>query len=131
MTSILYGSPPLELHQRSRDEIQTSPLVPGSQALEGLDPASVDEAVVLAPPGAVERRYTLALVLRALKPGAGLIAMAPKDRGGSRLKKELEAFGCAVDNCLAHDRTRSRSSENWISVNTSTMTSSTTASEAA
>jgi 16S rRNA (guanine1207-N2)-methyltransferase len=97
MTSILYGSPPLELHQRSASEAQTSPLVPGSQALEALAPASVDQAVVLAPPGVVERRYTLALILRALKPGAQMIVMAPKDRGGSRLKKELEAFGCTVE----------------------------------
>jgi len=95
-TRILYGLPPLELHQRSRDEIQTSPLIPGAQALEALAPASLDEATVLAPPGAAERRYVLALVLRALKPGAALVAMAPKDKGGSRLKKELEAFGCTV-----------------------------------
>jgi 16S rRNA (guanine1207-N2)-methyltransferase len=93
---ILYGLPPLELHQRSRDEVQTSPLIPGSQALEDLAPASLDAATVLAPPGAVERRYVLALVLRALKPGAELVAMAPKDKGGSRLKKELEGFGCQV-----------------------------------
>ena len=97
MTSILYGAPPLELHQRSRDELQTSPLTPGSLGLETLEPSSVDQAVALAPPGAVERRYTLALILRALKPGAELLAMAPKDRGGSRLKKELEAFGCMVE----------------------------------
>jgi 16S rRNA (guanine1207-N2)-methyltransferase len=97
MTSILYGSPPLELHPRSRDETQTSPLTPGSQALETLEPASIDEAVALAPPGAVERRYTLALILRALKRGAELLALAPKVRGGSRLKKELEAFGCMVE----------------------------------
>jgi 16S rRNA (guanine1207-N2)-methyltransferase len=97
MTSILYGLPPLELHPRSRDEVQTSPLIPGSQALEEIAPASLDEATVLAPPGAAERRYVLALVLRALKPGAALAAMAPKDKGGSRLKKELEAFGCAVE----------------------------------
>lgn len=94
---LLYGLPPLELHQRSRDETQASPLIPGAEALENLAPASLDEATVLAPPGAVERRYVLALVLRALKPGAPLVAMAPKDRGGSRLKKELEAFGCAVE----------------------------------
>ena len=96
-SKILYGLPPLELHQGSRDETQTSPLILGSQRLEDLAPASLDEAVVLAPPGVVERRYTLALALSALKPGATLIAMAPKDRGGSRLKKELEAFGCAVE----------------------------------
>ena len=94
---ILYGSPPLELHQRSASETQTSPLSLGSQALEALAPDSLEEAVVLAPPGVVERRYALALALRALKPGAALVAMAPKERGGSRLKKELEAFGCAVE----------------------------------
>jgi 16S rRNA (guanine1207-N2)-methyltransferase len=96
-TRILYGSPPLELHQRSASETQTSPLSPGSTALEALTPASLDQAVVLAPPGVAERRYTLALALRALKPGATLVAMAPKERGGSRLRKELEAFGCTVE----------------------------------
>jgi 16S rRNA (guanine1207-N2)-methyltransferase len=102
---ILYGLPPLELYQRSRDEAQTSPLIPGAQALEDLAAGSLDEATVLAPPGAVERRYVLALVLRALKPGATLVAMAPKDKGGSRLKKELEAFGCAAeDSAKRHHR---------------------------
>jgi len=104
-TRILYGLPPLELHQRARDEAQTSPLVPGAQALEALEPASLDGATMLAPPGVVERRYVLALVLRALKPGAELVAMAPKDRGGSRLKKELEAFGGdAIDSARRHHR---------------------------
>jgi 16S rRNA (guanine1207-N2)-methyltransferase len=94
---ILYGLPPLELHQPAQGEAQTSPLIPGSQALEAFEPASLDAATILAPAGAVERRYVLALVLRALKPGAAMVAMAPKDKGGSRLKKELEAFGCAVE----------------------------------
>jgi 16S rRNA (guanine1207-N2)-methyltransferase len=94
---ILYGLPPLELHPRARDEIQVTPLIPGSRTLEEIAPGSLDEAAVLAPPGAVERRYTLALVLKALKPGAELVAMAPKDKGGARLKKEMEAFGCAVE----------------------------------
>ncbi len=93
---ILYGLPPLDLHQRSTEERQSSPLSPGSAALEDLAPTSLDEAVALAPPGAVERRYVLALILRALRPGAALVAMAPKERGGSRLAKELEAFGCVV-----------------------------------
>ncbi|MGZ3278998.1 MAG: class I SAM-dependent methyltransferase [Caulobacteraceae bacterium] len=95
-TRILYGLPPLDLHQRSLDETQTSPLILGSPALEDLAPSSLDEATVLAPPGVIERRYVLALVLRALKPGAELVAMAPKERGGSRLGKELQALGCTV-----------------------------------
>jgi 16S rRNA (guanine1207-N2)-methyltransferase len=96
-TSILYGLPPFDLHQRDPAEVQTSPLVPGSAAVEALAPESADEAVMLAPPGTAERRYAMALVLRALKPGALFTAMAPKDKGGARLKKELEAFGCHVE----------------------------------
>ena len=34
--------------------------------------------------------------LRLLKPGGDLLALAPKDRGGARLAKELAAFGCEV-----------------------------------
>jgi 16S rRNA (guanine1207-N2)-methyltransferase len=45
----------------------------------------------------LERRYALALTLRALKPGAQLTALAPKEKGGSRLRKELEGFGCQVE----------------------------------
>jgi len=51
---------------------------------------------MLAPPGTVERRYAIAQALRSLRAGARLTAMAPKDKGGSRLAKELEAFGCTV-----------------------------------
>jgi len=58
--------------------------------------ASGEQAFVLAPGGTIERDYVLAQVLRVLKPGAPLIVFAPKDKGGSRLKKVLEAFGCAV-----------------------------------
>ena len=52
---------------------------------------------MLAPPGVLERRYTLAHALRALAPGGRLTALAPKDRGGQRLPKELAEFGCAID----------------------------------
>lgn len=97
MTSILYGLPPLDLYARAPSDLQTSPLIPGSAALEDLAPRSLNEAVVLAPPGVAERRYVLALALRALKTGGELIALAPKDKGGSRLKGELTAFGGAVD----------------------------------
>ncbi len=76
---------------------QVSPLFPGSVALESLAPESVTDMVVAAPPGTVERRYVLALALRALKPGARLIALAPKDKGGARLAKEFAAFGCTFE----------------------------------
>jgi 16S rRNA (guanine1207-N2)-methyltransferase len=60
---------------------------------------------MLAPAGTVERRYALALGLKALVPGGSLIVLAPKHRGGSRLKKELESFGCTVaESNKAHHR---------------------------
>ncbi len=75
---------------------QVSPLIPGAASLEAITAETLASLVMLAPPGTVERRYGLALALRALVPGGTLTALAPKDRGGSRLKKELEAFGCDV-----------------------------------
>ncbi|AWN35612.1 class I SAM-dependent methyltransferase [Methylobacterium radiodurans] len=94
-TAILYGLPPAELAEIPEGAAQVSPLIPGSARLEDVAPASLDAAVLLAPPGTVERRYAIALALRALKPGGRLTALAPKDRGGSRLGKELAGFGCA------------------------------------
>jgi 16S rRNA (guanine1207-N2)-methyltransferase len=92
----LYGLPPLDLAVRPRGAVQTSPLMPGAVALEGLAADSIDDFTMLAPPGVLERRYAMALALKALTPTGVLTVMALKDRGGSRLKKELEAFGCAV-----------------------------------
>ena len=77
--------------------VQVSPFAPGAMALETIAPGSLDGMIVAAPPGTVERRYVLALALRALKPGATLTALAPKEKGGSRLGKELQAFGCGVE----------------------------------
>jgi 16S rRNA (guanine1207-N2)-methyltransferase len=60
---------------------------------------------VLAPPGVLERRYVLAHALRLLAPGGRLVALAPKDRGGARLAKELAAFGCVTeDSSRRHHR---------------------------
>ena len=85
--------------------VQTSPLIPGSAALEDLAPGSIETAMIYAPPGVVERRYTLALALRALTPGGRLDVMAPKDKGGSRLKKELQGFGLSFEEpAKAHHR---------------------------
>ena len=108
MTTILYGRPPLVFDPPATGEggaIQTSPLIPGSTALESLAAGSLGEAMIYAPPGVLERRYTLALALRALKVGGRLDVMAPKDKGGSRLKKELTAFGVEVgETAKAHHR---------------------------
>ena len=92
----LYGTPPAELAAAPEAAIQFSPLIPGSGRLEDQAEGSLAEMLVLAPPGTVERRYAMALALRALAPGGMLTALAPKDKGGSRLAKELKGFGCTV-----------------------------------
>ncbi|CAN5235863.1 class I SAM-dependent methyltransferase [soil metagenome] len=109
MTTLLYGRPPLVFDPPSVDAdgkgAQVSPLIPGSVALEDIEPGSVDAIMIYAPPGVLERRYTLALGLRALKVGGRLDVMGPKDKGGSRLKKELTAFGLDVgETAKAHHR---------------------------
>lgn len=96
MRAIVYGSPPPALALAPAGAVQVSPLFPGAARLEDLVEGSLDVAVIAAPPGTLERRYVLALTLRALRPGGALTAVAPKDKGGSRLGKELEAFGCEV-----------------------------------
>lgn len=93
---LLYGVPAPGLVDIPAGAIEVSPLVPGSEDLAALADASADRALILAPPGTIERDYVLAQALRVLKPGAPLTAFAPKDKGGSRLKKALERFGCTV-----------------------------------
>lgn len=96
MRHAVYGLPPVDLAEVPGDAVQLSPLIPGAARLEDLSENSLDAATVLAPPGTVERRYVLAQVLRALGPGGRMVALAPKDRGGTRLAKELTTFGCAA-----------------------------------
>lgn len=96
-SAFVYGIPPAELALVPVGAVQVSPLVPGAAALESLPDGGSGEAVVYAPPGAVERRYVLACALSALRPGGALLALAPKDKGGARLRRELEAFGCTVE----------------------------------
>ena len=104
MTTLLYGRPPA-VFDPPGDAVQTSPLIPGSTPLESVADGSADAVMVYAPPGVLERRHTLALALRALKPGGRLDVMAPKDKGGSRLKKELQAFGLEIgESAKAHHR---------------------------
>jgi 16S rRNA (guanine1207-N2)-methyltransferase len=96
MTVLLYGLPAPGLIDVPAGAVQVSPLVPGSDDLAARPDATADRALVLAPGGTLERDYAVAQVLRALKPGAPLTVFAPKDKGGSRLKKALERFGCQV-----------------------------------
>lgn len=94
--ALLYGAPAPGLVEVPPGALQLSPLIPGSTDIAALPDASADAAVILAPPGTLERDFVLAHALRALKPGAPITAFAPKDKGGSRLKKTLEGFGCEV-----------------------------------
>ena len=104
MTTLLYGRPPAVFDPPGA-ATQLSPLIPGSTPLEDVAEGSADDIMIYAPPGVLERRYTLALALKALKVGGRLDVMAAKDRGGSRLKKELEGFGVQVgESAKAHHR---------------------------
>ncbi len=96
-TAGIYGSPPSALVDLPADAIQFSPLMPGASALEQQNEDGLSALTILAPPGTLERRYALALALRALAPGAAFTALAPNDKGGTRLRKELQVFGCDVE----------------------------------
>jgi 16S rRNA (guanine1207-N2)-methyltransferase len=92
----VYGAPSPAIAAPVAGAAQVSPLVPGSLALEDIADETLESLVMLAPPGTVERRYALAQALRALRVGGRLTALAPKDKGGARLGKELAAFGAPV-----------------------------------
>ncbi|HEY9233914.1 MULTISPECIES: class I SAM-dependent methyltransferase [Phenylobacterium] len=96
MPTALYGHPPRDVIEPPAGAVQLSPLSPGSSDIANLQDGGLDEVAILAPPGAIEARYVLAQGLRVLRPGGELIAAAPKDRGGLRLKKILQGFGCKV-----------------------------------
>jgi len=99
----VFGAPPSELAELSPHARQFSPLSPGAERLE--EAVGLDNVAMLAPPGAIERRAVLAMALRALQPGAPLLAMAPKDKGGGRLAKDLADLGCAcVESAKRHHR---------------------------
>lgn len=93
----IFGAPHPDLADVPAGALQFSPLVPGASALEDISPESLTGFVVAAPPGTLERRFTLAAALRVLKAGAPLTVMAPKEKGGNRIAKELAAFGCIVE----------------------------------
>ncbi len=92
----IFGSPPADLAASAANAVQMSPVYPGSAALEAAPPGSLASITMAAVPSTLERRRDLALMLRALAPGAPFSVLAPKDKGGARLRSELEAFGCSV-----------------------------------
>lgn len=101
----IYGQPDHDLAPSASDAVQLSPLIVGSANLSAAADESFVAVTVRAPAGAVERRYALAHALRILAPGGRLTAFAPKDRGGLRLKKELQALGCEVgESARRHNR---------------------------
>ena len=93
----IYGLPPDELVGPYPDAKQFSPLVPGALDLAEAAPGSLNGLTMLAPPGTLERRYALAQALRALAPRAKLVALAPKDKGGSRIAGDLKRLGCVFE----------------------------------
>ena len=100
----LYGEPPRALANPG-DARQCAPTIMGSERIEDFRTGVLRDFTALAPPGTIERRYVLAQALRALASGGRLMTMAPKTRGGARLKAELEAFGCDVaEQAKAHHR---------------------------
>jgi 16S rRNA (guanine1207-N2)-methyltransferase len=96
ITSAVYGRIEQTLVDLPRDVVQVSPLIPGSERLEDQPDDSLDYAAIAAPPGVLERRFALGHALRALVSGGRLLALAPKDKGGTRIAAELRSFGCTV-----------------------------------
>lgn len=92
----VYGSLPQDLADVPGSCRQLSPLVPGSGALEDMADGALEGLAILAPAGRLERQFVMAHGLRALAAGAAMTALAPKDKGGMRLRKELEVLGCEV-----------------------------------
>ena len=101
----LFGEPPAALAERPGDVVQFSPLSPAAASLEALAAGSLGGMAMLAPPGTLERRHTLAAMLRALAPAAPFTVLAPKTMGGTRLGGELAALGVAFEeSARAHHR---------------------------
>lgn len=93
----IYGTPSADVINLPVNAIQFSPLMPGASALELQTEGSLAAMTMLAPPATLERRYAIALALRAVAPVGSFSVLARNDRGGTRLRKELQAFGCSVE----------------------------------
>lgn len=84
------------------DGVSYTPTQPSSAVLEEVAEGALAGLYMLAPHGTLERRYTMAQGLRALAVGAPFTILAPNDRGGTRLAKELTALGCTVEATAKH-----------------------------
>src|SRR4051812_20113641 len=93
----VYGTPPAELSSPPADAIQFSPLMPGARPLEQQGEDTLASMTMLAPPGTLERRYAMASALRAVVPGGVFRVLAANHQGGTRLRREMQAFGCTVE----------------------------------
>ena len=93
---LLYGHPPPALFSEPAGAIRVSPLEPTGQDLSAPPVQDFASALILAPPGRLEREWVLARALQLLPPGAEVIALAPNDRGGPRIAPALRALGCRV-----------------------------------
>ena len=98
----IYGTFPANLVHAEANATQYSPIIPHSATLEHVASESLHSFSMLAPAGTVERRFTLAHMLRALKPDAPFTVFALKDKGGNRLAKELQQLGCKVSDDSKH-----------------------------
>ncbi len=92
----VYGRPSPELVTVPPGAVQLSPLIPLGSKIEDAADGSFGTIVMSAPSGVLERRFALAHALRVLAPDGVLTVLAPKDRGGARLAKDLTGFGCTV-----------------------------------
>ena len=98
-TTLLYGRPPA-VFDPPGSATQVSPLIPGSADLADLSDASADDVIIFAPGGTLERDYVLAQALRVLRPGRRLLALAPKDKGGARLREVGTAARIQIEKLL-------------------------------
>lgn len=96
VNELVFGSVQQGLCETSPDALPCFYRMVGAVVPEDLADSSISRIVAMLPAGTLERRYILAHLLRALSVGGELIACAAKDKGGLRIKRELESFGCMV-----------------------------------
>lgn len=93
---LFYGHPPPALLMEPPGAVQASPFEPGGVDLSEPPATPFASALIMAPPGRLERDWVLARTLEILPQGAKIIALAPRDRGGARIAETLRGFGCEV-----------------------------------